>query len=56
MEPTNLAIVFGPTVVRTKDETMVSLVENMSDQCKIVETLVKQVCIPCSYVAHVLTL
>ena len=56
MEPTNLAIVFGPTVVRTKDETMVSLVENMSDQCKIVETLVKQVCIPYSYVAHVLTL
>ena len=50
MEPTNLAIVFGPTVVRTKEQTMVSLVENMSDQCKIIETLVKQVCISCSHV------
>jgi len=42
MEPTNLAIVFGPTVVRTKEQSMISMVEDMSDQCKIIETLLKQ--------------
>lgn len=43
MEPTNLAIVFGPTVVRTREQSMISMVEDMSDQCKIIETLLKQV-------------
>ena len=43
MEPKNLAIVFGPTVVRTSDENMVSMVKDMSDQCRIIETLIHQV-------------
>jgi len=42
MEPKNLAIVFGPTVVRTSDENMVSMVKDMSDQCRIIETLIHQ--------------
>lgn len=41
MEPRNIAIVFGPSVVRTNE--MASMVQDMSDQYKIVETLLKQV-------------
>ncbi|KXJ28295.1 rho GTPase-activating protein 21 [Exaiptasia diaphana] len=39
MEARNLAIVFGPTLVRTGEDTMISMVKDMSDQCRIVETL-----------------
>lgn len=41
MEPRNLAIVFGPSVVRTSE--MAAMVQDMSDQYKIIETLLKQV-------------
>ncbi|XP_032222404.2 rho GTPase-activating protein 21-B [Nematostella vectensis] len=39
MEARNLAIVFGPTLVRTGEDTMMSMVKDMSDQCRIVETI-----------------
>ncbi|KAK3749922.1 hypothetical protein QZH41_017375, partial [Actinostola sp. cb2023] len=39
MESRNLAIVFGPTLVRTGEDTMMSMVKDMSDQCRIVETI-----------------
>ncbi|KAL1501846.1 hypothetical protein ABEB36_007096 [Hypothenemus hampei] len=40
MEAKNLAIVFGPTIVRPESESMESMVTNMNNQCKIVETLI----------------
>ncbi|KAM4556010.1 rho GTPase-activating protein 21 isoform 2-T2 [Fundulus diaphanus] len=42
MEPRNLAIVFGPTLVRTSEDNMTNMVNHMPDQCKIVENLVLQ--------------
>ncbi|KAM5157693.1 rho GTPase-activating protein 21 isoform 2-T2 [Mantella aurantiaca] len=40
MEPKNLAIVFGPTLVRTSEDNMTHMVTHMPDQYKIVETLI----------------
>lgn len=45
MEPKNLAIIFGPTVVWTCNETMESAVKDMQHQCRIVEALVSHVSI-----------
>uniref|UniRef100_A0A8C2ZL97 Rho GTPase activating protein 21 n=1 Tax=Cyclopterus lumpus TaxID=8103 RepID=A0A8C2ZL97_CYCLU len=42
MEPRNLAIVFGPTLVRTSEDNMTNMVNHMPDQCKIVEHLIQQ--------------
>ena len=39
MEVRNLAIVFGPTLVRTTDDNMISMVTDMSQQCRIIESL-----------------
>merc|ERR1719427_287963 len=39
MEVRNLAIVFGPTLVRTTDDNMVSMVTDMSQQCRIIESI-----------------
>ena len=39
MEVRNLAIVFGPTLVRTSDDNMVSMVTDMSQQCRIIESM-----------------
>lgn len=39
MEIRNLAIVFGPTLVRTTDDNMISMVTDMSQQCRIIESL-----------------
>jgi len=39
----NLAIVFGPTIVRTADESVTNLVTDMKNMCKIVEILVTNV-------------
>lgn len=39
MEAKNLAIVFGPNIVRPEEENVESMVNNMTHQCKIVETL-----------------
>ncbi|XP_077364644.1 rho GTPase-activating protein 21-like isoform X2 [Festucalex cinctus] len=41
MEPRNLAIVFGPTLVRTTEDNMMHMVTHMPDQYKIVETLIQ---------------
>ncbi|XP_020777084.1 rho GTPase-activating protein 21 [Boleophthalmus pectinirostris] len=42
MEPRNLAIVFGPTLVRTSEDNMTNMVNHMPDQCKIIENLIQQ--------------
>ena len=36
MEVRNLAIVFGPTLVRPADDNMLSMVTDMSHQCRII--------------------
>ncbi|KAM4536116.1 rho GTPase-activating protein 23 isoform 2-T2 [Fundulus diaphanus] len=41
MEPRNLALVFGPTLVRTSEDNMKEMVTHMPDRYKIVETLVQ---------------
>ncbi|XP_029363760.1 rho GTPase-activating protein 23 isoform X4 [Echeneis naucrates] len=41
MEPRNLALVFGPTLVRTSEDNMKDMVTHMPDQYKIVETLIQ---------------
>lgn len=43
MEARNLAIVFGPTLVHAADDNMVTMVTDMSHQCRIVESLILQV-------------
>ncbi|XP_067365050.1 rho GTPase-activating protein 23-like isoform X4 [Channa argus] len=40
MEPRNLALVFGPTLVRTSADNMTDMVTHMPDRYKIVETLI----------------
>ncbi|XP_063706527.1 rho GTPase-activating protein 21 isoform X3 [Culicoides brevitarsis] len=40
MEPRNLAIVFGPSVIRSANETLATAVKDMRHQCQIVEALV----------------
>ena len=39
MEIRNLAIVFGPTLVRPADDNMMSMVTDMSHQCRIIESI-----------------
>jgi hypothetical protein len=41
MEPSNLAIVFGPTLLRAQVESMESIL-NMSFQNIVIETLISQ--------------
>jgi hypothetical protein len=43
MDARNLAIVFGPTIVRTAEENVTSMVQDMKNQCKIVELLISNV-------------
>lgn len=43
MEPKNLAIIFGPSVVRTSDETLEMVVKDMKHQCHIIEAFVSNV-------------
>ncbi|XP_015241068.1 PREDICTED: rho GTPase-activating protein 23-like [Cyprinodon variegatus] len=40
MEPRNLALVFGPTLVRTSEDNMTDMVTHMPDRYRIVETLI----------------
>ncbi|XP_055031252.2 rho GTPase-activating protein 23 isoform X3 [Misgurnus anguillicaudatus] len=40
MEPRNLALVFGPTLVRTSEDNMTDMVTHMPDRYKIIETLI----------------
>ena len=44
MDARNLAIMFGPSLVRPNDESMVAMVRDMSDQCRIVESIILHVC------------
>ena len=50
MDPRNLAIVFGPTLIRPVDDSMITMVRDMSDQCRITEMIIHHVslCFPCS--------
>ncbi|XP_076327428.1 rho GTPase-activating protein 21-B-like isoform X1 [Tachypleus tridentatus] len=41
MEARNLAIVFGPTLVRSADNNMIALVTDMPHQCCVTETIIK---------------
>jgi len=43
MDAYNLAIMFGPALVRPKDDTMVNMLRDMADQGQIVENLIKHV-------------
>lgn len=43
MDARNLAIVFGPTLVRPQDESVALMVKDMSDQCRVVETIITNV-------------
>ena len=43
MDARNLAIVFGPTLVRPQDQSVVLMVKDMSDQCRVVETIIVNV-------------
>ncbi|KAF4520925.1 hypothetical protein B566_EDAN008900, partial [Ephemera danica] len=40
MEARNLAIVFGPTLMRASEDNMVAMVTDMPHQCRIVESLI----------------
>lgn len=44
METRNLALMFGPSIVRPSDDNMATMVTHMSDQCKIIETFITYVC------------
>ncbi|MGH0134025.1 UNVERIFIED_CONTAM: hypothetical protein FKN15_052614 [Acipenser sinensis] len=43
MAPRNLALVFGPTLVRTSEDSVSDMVMHMPDRYKIVETLIQHV-------------
>ena len=43
MDVRNLAIVFGPTLVRAQDDNMARMVTDMAHQCQIVEALLTHV-------------
>jgi RhoGAP domain len=43
MDAHNLAIVFGPTLVRPQDNSMVVMVKDMTDQCRVVESIIVHV-------------
>lgn len=49
MEPKNLAIIFGPSVVRTSNETLETVVKDMKHQCHIVAALVSHVSLGSSH-------
>lgn len=43
MDARNIAIVFGPTLVCTAEDSMITMVKDMSDQCRIIESIVMHV-------------
>lgn len=55
MEPKNLAIIFGPSVVRTSNETLETVVKDMKHQCRIVEALVSNVSLKLLFMVHMWT-
>ena len=40
MDSRNLAIIFGPTLIRDREDNLASMVTDMSDQCQLIETLI----------------
>ena len=43
MESKNLSIVFGPTLVRPAEDSVASMVNDMKQQCRLVELLINHV-------------
>jgi len=43
MDVRNLAIIFGPTLLQPRDDNLVGMVKDMSNQCQIVEAVVLHV-------------
>jgi len=43
MDARNLAIMFGPSLVRPNEDSMVAMVRDMSDQCRVVESVILHV-------------
>jgi len=43
MDARNLAIMFGPSLVRPNADSMVAMVRDMSDQCRVVESIIQHV-------------
>jgi len=39
MDLKNLAIVFGPTLVRAADDNMMAMITDMAHQCRIIESI-----------------
>jgi len=43
MDVRNLAIIFGPTLLQPKDDSIIGMVKDMSTQCQIVEAILLHV-------------
>jgi hypothetical protein len=43
MEVRNIAIIFGPTIVRTENDNMTTMVNDMTDRFRIVESFINNV-------------
>ena len=43
MDAHNLAIVFGPTLVRPQEDSMVAMVRDNNDQCQVIESIILHV-------------
>jgi len=43
MDVRNLAIIFGPTLLQLRDDNVIRMVKDMSNQCQIVEAVVLHV-------------
>ena len=51
MDAYNLAIMFGPALMRPHDDDMANMLKDMSDQSQIVDSLIRQV--SCQFVVLV---
>ena len=40
MDSRNLALMFGPTLIKDNNDNMATIVQDMSDQCRIVESII----------------
>jgi len=45
MDVHNLAIMFGPTLVRPQDSSILVMVRDNADQCRVVESVISHVCL-----------
>ena len=44
MDVHNLAIMFGPTLVRPQDSSILVMARDNGDQCRVVESIIAHVC------------